>query len=157
MLRANVRGRITSRIFLLITICSLLSAALTFVSPSVAHAAPLCGYGPQQGGKGVYDSYGHLEGTIFVYFSSCDNATTGVFSSNYNTWKSVDVYIEYAYVPGYLHKSYSYISNNMLSSPAYTKANTCYYAGVYLYDNRGERIWVQTANVMPSENSGTLC
>jgi hypothetical protein len=60
----------------------------------------------------------------------------------------VDVYVEYAYVPGYLHLSYGYRANSWFDSPYYYGAS-CYYAEVDLVDNRGNQNWVGTSNAGP--------
>lgn len=96
----------------------------------------------------VYDSYGNWQGDVELISSTCNNGWVAEFGSNDNTWKSVTVYIEYAYTYGYLDTTYGYTSYADLYSPWY-HGTSCYYAEVDLVDNRGHSNWVGTGNAGP--------
>lgn len=150
MLRTNARRGLITRASLILLVCGLFGFALTFVPAPSAHAAtltPNCGV-YREAWTYVYDSYNHNEGILSVHYNDCNRDIWGTFLSNTNTWKTVTVYIEYSYMPGYLDFTYGWAPNTNFNSPYYIAGfSTCYYAEVDLVDNRGVNNWYNTGNV----------
>ncbi|GHO54610.1 hypothetical protein [Ktedonobacter robiniae] len=161
MFSTNLRKGIVSRITLVILVSSILSLTLAFVpgfstpkahaatSTPKAHAVAAGCSGGALTGTNVYDSYGHLEGSLGLYWLCSTNGIAASFWSNNNTWQHVYVYVEYTDYPGYLENSAGYRANSVFWTGSYFDMSKCYYGEVDLVDNRGVNNWVGTASIAP--------
>lgn len=97
----------------------------------------------------VYDSYGNSQGVLELVSSTCNNGWVAEFLSDDNTWKTVTLYVEYAYQYGFSTPiTYGYAAYSDFYSNWF-HGTSCYYAEVDLVDNRGNDNWVGTANAGP--------
>ncbi|GHO45722.1 hypothetical protein [Ktedonospora formicarum] len=147
MFGMDARKRSIARISLFFAVCGLLGFALTFVSTPTARAASHSGVCIERtlASNKVYDSYGHLQGVLILANNTCGDETLAQFQGNTNTWKTIDVYVEYTNKYGYLHNGYGYSPNIIANSPSYFGYD-CYYAEIALVDNKGNWNWYGTSN-----------